>query len=154
MKICVVNGPNINFTGIRERGVYGNETWADIEELISESAAILGGLDVSFFQSNHEGEIIDHLQDCYYEGVDGIVINPGAFTHYSYAIRDAISSINIPVVEVHMSNIHAREDFRHTSVTAPVCIGQIVGLGSYGYCLGLMAVKDRIEKNIGNNKQN
>lgn len=150
MKISVINGPNINFTGIRERGVYGSETWADIEELIKERTAVIGGIDLSFFQSNHEGEIIDYLQDCYYEGVDGIVINPGAYTHYSYAIRDAISSVNLPVVEVHMSNIHKRDEFRHKSVTVPVCIGQICGLGSYGYCLGIMAVKDYIEKNIGN----
>jgi 3-dehydroquinate dehydratase-2 len=155
MKISVVNGPNINFTGIRERGVYGTETWADIEETIKETAAVHGGIDVTFFQSNHEGEIIDHLQDCYYEGVDGIVINPGAYTHYSYAIRDAISSINLPVVEIHMSNIHKREEFRHTSVTAPVCVGQICGLGSYGYSLALLAVKEYIETHVkDNNKKN
>jgi 3-dehydroquinate dehydratase-2 len=154
MKISVINGPNINFTGIRERGVYGGDTWADIEEVIKERAAVMGGIDVNFFQSNHEGEIIDHIQDCYYEGVDGIVINPGAYTHYSYAIRDAIASVNLPVVEVHMSNIHKREEFRHTSVTVPVCIGQICGLGSYGYTLAIMALKDYFEKNIQTERKN
>jgi 3-dehydroquinate dehydratase-2 len=154
MKISIINGPNINFTGIRERGVYGGDTWADIEEVIKERAAVIGGIDVTFFQSNHEGEIIDHIQDCYYEGVDGIVINPGAYTHYSYAIRDAIASVNLPVVEVHMSNIHKREEFRHTSVTVPVCIGQICGLGSYGYTLGIMALKDYFEKNIVAERKN
>ena len=144
MKISIINGPNINFTGIRERGVYGSETWDDIKE----NAAVLGGIEVTFFQSNHEGEIIDYLQDCYYEGIDGIVFNPGALTHYSYALRDAISSINIPVAEVHMSNVYKREEFRHHSVTAPVCVGQISGFGSYGYCLGLMAIQDHIVKNL------
>ncbi len=148
MKISIINGPNINFTGIRERGVYGSETWDDIQELIKENAAVLGGIEVTFFQSNHEGEIIDYLQDCYYEGIDGIVFNPGALTHYSYALRDAISSINIPVAEVHMSNVYKREEFRHHSVTAPVCVGQISGFGSYGYCLGLMAIQDHIVKNL------
>lgn len=152
MKISVINGPNINFTGIREKTVYGSETWSDIEEHIRETADKLG-IEVNFFQSNHEGELIDYLQDCYYEGIDGVVINPGAYTHYSYAIRDAVSSVNLPVVEIHMSNIHNREEFRHKSVIAPVCIGQICGMGSYGYSLALMAVKDYIEKNITNNEK-
>lgn len=152
MKISIINGPNINFTGIREKTVYGSETWNDIEESIKETAEKLG-VEVNFFQSNNEGEIIDTIQDCYYEGIDGIVINPGAFTHYSYAIRDAISSVNLPVVEVHMSNIHKREEFRHKSVTAPVCVGQICGMGSYGYSLALMGVKEYIEKNITNNEK-
>lgn len=144
-KIRVINGPNINFTGIREKGIYGSMTLEDIEKNITEKAEELG-IEAECYQSNHEGEIIDYLQSCYHEGVDGIVINPGAYTHYSYAIRDAIASINIPVVEVHMSNIHKREEFRHLSVTVPVCIGQICGLGDFGYELGLRAIIDHLNK--------
>ncbi len=140
-KVRIINGPNINFTGIRERGVYGNLNYSQIMDKAKEKAAELG-YDIEIFQSNHEGEIIDYIQKCYYEKVDGVVINPGAFTHYSYAIRDAIASVNeIPFVEVHMSNIHKREEFRHTSVTAPVCAGQICGFGSLSYELGLAALK-------------
>ena len=146
MKIRIINGPNINFTGIREKGIYGTKTLADIENDILDFAKN-NNIEAECFQSNYEGGIIDYLQKCYYDGVDGIVINPGAFTHYSYAVRDAIASVNIPVVEVHMSNIHKREEFRHTSVTVPVCIGQICGLGDYGYKLGILAVKNHIENN-------
>lgn len=140
-KVRIINGPNINFTGIRERGVYGNLNYSQIMDKAKEKAAELG-YDIEIFQSNHEGEIIDYIQKCYYEKVDGVVINPGAFTHYSYAIRDAIASVSeIPFVEVHMSNIHKREEFRHTSVTASVCAGQICGFGSLSYELGLAALK-------------
>ncbi len=144
MKIAVINGPNINFTGIREKGVYGSKSLEDINKNIVEYGE-KNGIEISCFQSNHEGEIIDFLQKCYYDGINGIVINPGAFTHYSYAIRDAIASVSIPTVEVHMSNIHKREEFRHTSVTVPVCIGQICGLGDFGYILGVQAVKNYCE---------
>ena len=144
MKIAVINGPNINFTGIREKGVYGNKTFDDIQAEI-KAFCDQKGIESLFFQSNHEGEIIDFLQKCYFEKVDGIVINPGAFTHYSYALRDAISSVSIPTMEVHMSNIHKREEFRHTSVTAPVCIGQLCGLGDFGYILGVEAVENYIK---------
>lgn len=147
MKIRVINGPNINFTGIREKGIYGSLTLKDIEANIKNRADELG-VEVECFQSNHEGEIIDYIQKCYYEGVEGIVINPGAYTHYSYAIRDAIASVSIPVVEVHMSNIHKREEFRHLSVTVPVCIGQICGLGAIGYELGIEALKAHLENKI------
>ncbi len=138
-KICIIHGPNLNFTGIRETSVYGSQTLDDINEMIRNSVD-QSVVDVSFFQSNIEGEIINQLQALHHQQVDGIVINPGAFTHYSYAIRDALASISIPSVEVHMSNIYKRESFRHTSVTAPSCLGQISGFGAYGYVLGVLAV--------------
>lgn len=139
MKICIINGPNINFTGIREKDVYGTETYESMIEKLAAKGKLLN-VETDFFQSNHEGEIIDYIQKCFLSAVDGIIINPGAYTHYSYAIRDAIASVGIPVIEVHMSNIHKREQFRHTSVTAPVCDGQICGLGEYGYELALDAI--------------
>lgn len=142
-KIRVINGPNINFTGIREKGIYGSRSLSDIESDILKEAERLG-YECECFQSNHEGEIIDYIQKCYYDDVDGAVINPGAYTHYSYAIRDAISSVNIPFIEIHMSNIHTREEFRHTSVTVPVCRGQICGFGDYGYIMALNALKNII----------
>ena len=142
-KICVIHGPNINFTGIREKGVYGTLTFDEINDEIKKKANELE-LDVEIFQSNHEGAIIDKIQECYLNK-DGIVINPGAYTHYSYAIRDALASVGVPVVEIHMSNIHKREEFRHTSVTVPVCVGQICGFGWQGYLLALEAVKMQIK---------
>lgn len=143
-KIRVINGPNINFTGIREKGIYGTKTLTDIEnEIIAEAKKL--GFECECFQSNHEGEIIDYIQKCYNDKVEGVVINPGAYTHYSYAIRDAISSVQIPFVEIHMSNIHTREEFRHTSVTVPVCKGQICGFGDYGYIMALMALNNIIK---------
>lgn len=140
-KIRVINGPNINFTGIREKGIYGNLNYSDIVSLIKKNGENLG-FNIECFQSNHEGEIIDYIQNCFNEKVDGIVINPGAYTHYSYAIRDAIASVDIPVVEVHMSNIHKREEFRHLSVTVPVCVGQICGFGHNGYIMALFALNE------------
>ena len=139
-KVCIIHGPNLNFTGIREKSVYGTESLEDFNKIILEKCDELG-FEAETFQSNYEGAIIDKLQECYFKGVDGIVINPGAFTHYSYAVRDAISSVGLPVVEVHLSNIHARDEFRKTSVTAPVCIGQICGFGVNSYILGLEALK-------------
>jgi 3-dehydroquinate dehydratase-2 len=141
-KICVIHGPNLNFTGIRERGIYGTKTLDDINKYIIEEGNRLG-FEIEVFQSNYEGAIIDRLQKCYYDKVDGIVINPGAFTHYSYAIRDAIASVQIPTVEVHLSNIHQRDEFRHKSVTAPACIGQLCGFGEYGYIMAINAIKNR-----------
>lgn len=130
-KILVMNGPNLNMLGIREKGVYGVKTLAEINDFIRRQAE---GLDVEleFFQSNHEGALIDKLHDAYGRK-DGIILNAGAYTHYSYAIRDAISSISIPCVEVHLSDIHAREEFRNISVIADVCIAQICGKGELGY---------------------
>lgn len=132
MKILVINGPNLNFLGIRNRAIYGEENYDALLKKIENHCEGLGA-EVSFYQSNHEGGIIDRLQEAYHEGVAGIVINPGAYTHYSYAIRDAISSVQIPTVEVHISDIHSREAFRHVSVTKEVCVHQITGKGFDGY---------------------
>lgn len=136
MKILVINGANLNFLGIRDTSVYGKKDYAYLKEIL-EQKAVKDGFEIEIFQSNHEGEIIDRLQKAYFEGLAGIVINPGAFTHYSYAIRDALESLDMIKVEVHISNIHKREEFRHTSVTAPVCTGQIAGFGLKGYELAI-----------------
>ncbi len=141
MKILVVNGPNLNFLGIREKGIYGNEDYDHLVKMVEEKAATLG-IDVDCFQANGEGEIIDRLQAAYSDGTEGIIINPGAYTHYSIAIRDCLASLEMPKIEVHISNVHKREEFRHVSVTAPVCSGQIVGLGLDGYLLALEAIKE------------
>lgn len=138
-KILVVNGPNLNFLGQREPEVYGNKTHANLMDYIHEEAKKLK-VEAGVVQSNHEGELIDFIQQAHVGKITGIIINPGAYTHYSYAIRDAIASISLPVVEVHLSNIHAREAFRSQSVTAGVCIGQISGLGFLGYRLALEAL--------------
>ncbi len=139
MKILVVNGPNLNFLGIREPAQYGTENYESLCAKI-EAAAAAKGDTVEIFQNNCEGAIIDRLQVAYSDGTEGIVINPGAYTHYSYAIRDALASVPVKKIEVHISNIHKREEFRHTSVTAPVCDGQIVGLGTNGYLLAMEAL--------------
>ena len=126
--------------GVREPDVYGKNTLADLEAAVTERAEKLG-VSVDFFQSNFEGEIVEKIHSAL--GVyDGIIINPGAFTHYSYAIRDAFGSVKLPVIEVHISNIHKREEFRHTSVIVPECVGQICGLGFKGYELALEALCD------------
>lgn len=139
MKLLVINGPNLNFLGIREKGVYGNRDYSALLRLIEEKARELA-IEVETFQSNTEGEIINVIQRAHIEKMDGIIINPAAFTHYSYAIRDALASVSIPKIEVHISNIHQREEFRHTSVTAAVCNGQIAGLGLEGYLLAMEAM--------------
>lgn len=144
LTIWVINGPNLNMLGIREPDVYGVDTLAHIEARVTQVAEQLN-IDVSFFQSNHEGEIVDKIQEAM-DQADGLIMNPGAFTHYSYAIRDAISAVALPVVEVHLSNIYKREPFRHVSVTAPVCSGQISGFGSEGYVLALYALQKIIAK--------
>lgn len=143
MKILVINGPNLNFLGIREKNIYGQNTYKDLCEYIEEESKKLQ-IEVQVVQSNLEGEIINFLQGAY-ERVDGIVINPGAFTHYSIAIYDAIKAMNIPTIEVHISNVHAREEFRRKSVTAPACLGQICGFGFYGYIMGIMALKNNMK---------
>ena len=143
-RIEVLNGPNLNMLGIREPGVYGNQSLSAIEAMIMQKAQELG-VQVSFFQTNHEGEMIDRIHAAYGQA-DGIIMNPGAWTHYSYAIRDAIQAVSLPVVEVHLSNIHKREAFRHHSVIAPVAVGQIAGLGPLGYSLALQALIAHIEQ--------
>lgn len=130
MKIAVINGPNLNFLGIREPDIYGHETYDDMVNIIKEHGK---EHELDFFQNNSEGKIIDYLQSCYYNKFDGIVINPGAYTHYSYAIKDAIKSVSIPTVEVHLSNIHEREGFRSQSVVEDVCVKQIYGKKILGY---------------------
>jgi 3-dehydroquinate dehydratase-2 len=143
-KVLVINGPNLNMLGVREPDVYGSLSLQDITLKLQELAAELS-LELEFYQSNHEGGIIDTLHLAYGQ-MDGILINPGAFTHYSYAIRDAISTVSIPTVEVHMSNIHKREAFRHQSVLTPVAVGQICGFGAYSYELGLRALHQQIQE--------
>jgi len=143
MKFLVINGPNINMLGIREPGIYGKSTYADLENYIEEFAKNMGD-EATVLQSNSEGELIDYIHYAL-DKYDGIVINPGAYTHYSYAIYDALKTVNMKTVEVHISNIHQRDEFRHKSVTAPACIGQICGLGFRGYTLAIEFLKDEIE---------
>ncbi|MFI3212464.1 MAG: type II 3-dehydroquinate dehydratase [Eubacteriales bacterium] len=142
MKILVINGPNLNFLGIREKSVYGAQDFAYLENLLQEKG-VKEGCEVISFQSNHEGAIIDRIQESYFDGTHGIVINPGAFTHYSYAIRDALASIVVPKVEIHISDITKREEFRKISVTAPVCDQQIYGKGLDGYIMAIDYILER-----------
>ncbi len=134
-KILVLNGPNLNMLGIREPQVYGTTTLKDIENMLKEKAQSLN-VEIEFFQSNHEGDIVDKICNVK-NSFSGIIINPAAYTHTSVAIRDAISAGDLPVIEVHLSNIHSREEFRHKSLTAPVCKAQISGCGIYGYVFAL-----------------
>ena len=138
MKFLVLHGPNLNLLGTREPGIYGSHTLEDINASLEKLSAELG-CELFFFQSNGEGELIDAIQNAV-PGCQGILINPAAYTHTSIAIRDALSAVEIPFVEVHLSNIHRRETFRHTSMLAPVAIGQICGFGPDSYLLGLRAL--------------
>lgn len=138
-KVLVLLGPNLNMVGIRERGIYGTESAKSIEEDIYAQAAARN-LGCEVFQSNYEGALVDRIQQSMSDEFDGIVLNAGALTHYSYAIRDAIAAVRVPCVEVHMSNIYAREEFRHKSVLSAVCVGQIAGFGKNGYFLAMDAL--------------
>lgn len=142
-RILIINGPNLNMLGIRETSVYGSDDYSSLCAFIEDKCSELM-FEYDIIQSNTEGEIIGFIQDAL-RNYDGILINPGAYTHYSIAIYDAIKAVMIPTVEVHLSNIHAREEFRHKSVTAPACIGQIAGFGKYGYFLGLLALRDYLD---------
>ncbi len=135
MKILVINGPNINMLGVREPQIYGGKNYADLCDDIQKHAENFG-VEVKCFQSNHEGEIIDMIHSAYGD-FDGIIINPAAFTHYSYGVLDALKAVDLPCIEVHISNVHKREEFRHKSVTVAACVGQICGLGLYGYIAAL-----------------
>lgn len=132
MNLLIINGPNLNFLGIREKEIYGTQDYDYLLKIIEEKAQELK-CQVEVFQSNHEGAIIDRIQDAYSDGTEGIIINPGAYTHYSYAIHDALASVTMPKVEIHISDINSREEFRRVSVTAPACDKQIVGEGLPGY---------------------
>lgn len=146
-KMLLLNGPNLNLLGKREPKVYGHHTLANLEQKMI-ALGFKHGIEVVCFQSNHEGELIDKLHEANEREWLGVIFNPGAFTHYSYAIRDAIAGIDIPVIEVHISNVHAREEFRHVSVTAPVTKGQIVGLGFHGYELAFLALMQLVKERI------
>lgn len=145
MRILILNGPNLNLLGQREPQIYGTNTLNQMEESIKKVAQPLN-VQVDFFQSNSEGAIIDTIHAAKDKGIDGIVLNAGAYTHYSYAILDAIHAVTTPVVEVHLSPIYQREAFRHHSVIAPACIGQISGFGIDSYRLGLLALLNYLEK--------
>lgn len=145
VKLIVLNGPNINMLGMREPGIYGKENYQYLCELIQKKAEALG-ITADVRQTNYEGELVTWIQEA--RGTyDGIVINPAAFTHYSVAVLDALLTANLPAIEVHISNIHRREEFRRHSVTAPACIGQICGLGLEGYLLAIEALCRRLKKN-------
>jgi 3-dehydroquinate dehydratase-2 len=139
-RVAVIHGPNLNMLGKREIGIYGGKTMDQINQEIQTEAAKLK-VELSFFQSNSEGGLVDYIHSCAGR-IEGIVLNAGAYTHYSVALRDAISAVKIPTVEVHISNIYKREIFRHTSLIAPVCIGQVCGFGSHSYILGLRALME------------
>ncbi len=136
MKLLVINGPNLNFLGIREKSIYGTQDYQYLLDMIQNKAKETG-CEIETFQSNHEGAIIDRIQEAYFDGTEGIVINPGAFTHYSYAIHDALASITVPKVEIHISDITKREEFRKVSVTKAACDYQIYGKGLEGYLMAI-----------------
>ncbi len=133
MNILVLNGPNLNMLGIREPGIYGRGTYEDLQSLIRAHAQ-KRGVNISFYQSNHEGELVDAIQQAYYDGTDGIIFNPAAYTHTSVALLDALKAVGIPTVEVHISDVSAREDFRQRSFVRAACVATVMGKGFDGYC--------------------
>ncbi|MFZ5353569.1 MAG: type II 3-dehydroquinate dehydratase [Bacillota bacterium] len=143
LKIMVINGPNLNMLGIRNKSIYGSMSLKDICEAVNTEAQ-KHGIEVEHYQSNSEGELIDKIHSAF-GSCDGIIINPGAYSHYSIAIRDAVESVSLPCVEVHLSNIYAREEFRRHSVISSVCMGQICGFGHYGYILALHALLKHLD---------
>jgi 3-dehydroquinate dehydratase-2 len=145
LKVLLLHGPNLNMTGFREPDVYGKKPLEDIDAGI-KAAADQMGIDVRILQSNSEGTLIDTIQE-HRRWADAIVINPGGLTHYSIALRDALTSVRLPIVEVHLSNVHAREEFRRHSVIAPISLGQIVGFGGFGYVMALQAIQN-VEKEV------
>jgi 3-dehydroquinate dehydratase-2 len=145
MKVLLVNGPNLNLLGTREPAIYGAETLADVEAMCREESASLG-LELAAFQSNHEGQLIDRIHAARDEGVRFVVINPGALTHTSVALRDALAGVAIPFIEVHLSNVHKREPFRHHSYLSDIAEGVIVGLGTIGYKLALQAAAAKLNR--------
>ena len=147
MKIMVINGPNLNMLGIREKNIYGTFTYDDLCKYIETYPNYKEkDIDFTFLQTNHEGEIVDFIHKAYTEKYDGIVLNAGGYTHTSVAIHDAIKAVSIPTVEVHISNIHAREEFRKTCMTSPACVGQITGLGKLGYVLAVVYLIEERKK--------
>ena len=145
MHILLLNGPNLNLTGLRETGVYGTKSYESICAQLQKEAQ-MRGIDLDIRQSNHEGLLIDFVHEVFLKKYNGIIINAGAYTHYSYALHDALKAAALPAVEVHLSNIHAREEFRHTSVIAPACLGQICGFGPFGYVLAMEALISHIKE--------
>lgn len=146
-EILVINGPNLNMLGKREPEIYGAHTLDQINEDLEKKAAPLG-LKLDFFQSNHEGMIVDRVHKLFKQGGDGIIINPGAFTHTSVALRDALLLMSCPIIEIHLSNIYKREAFRHKSMIADIAVGQISGFGHYGYTMALNAMADIVTPNL------
>ena len=147
MKIMIINGPNLNMLGIREKNIYGTFTYEDLCRYIETYPNYKEkDIDFTFLQTNHEGEIVDYLHKAYTEKYDGIVLNAGGYTHTSVAIHDAIKAVSIPTVEVHISNIHAREEFRKVCMTSSACVGQITGLGKLGYVLAVVYLTEERKK--------
>lgn len=146
MKILIINGPNLNFLGIREPHIYGKASYLDLTNHLKKKAEELN-IEITIVQTNYEGKIIDLIQESYYNHTDGVILNAGGYTHYSIAIRDAIASINLPVVEVHLSNIYCRESFRHVSMIKDVCIKSFMGKGFESYDEALSFLKERSIKN-------
>ena len=147
MKILVINGPNLNMLGIRQPEIYGKTTYEDLKAMISAEAERLG-VAVDFFQSNHEGALVDAIQQAYFDGVDGIVINPGAYTHTSVALLDAVKAVGLPTVEVHISDPDSREEFRHVSYVRQACIATVKGRGLEGYLEALRLLRDRAKTQL------